>query len=75
MQLKTELTRRDALKVALATGTAATLPLWAHSAAAASTINFADIGVGDPGGDWSRYTQSSGYGVNLVSIGNNLSAI
>ena len=75
MQLKTELTRRDALKVALATGTAATLPLWARSAAAASTINFADIGVGDPGGDWSRYTQSSNYGVNLVSIGNAPSAI
>jgi putative spermidine/putrescine transport system substrate-binding protein len=75
MQLKTEITRRDALKVALATGTAATLPLWARSAAAASTINFADIGVGDPGGDWSRYTQSSNYGVNLVSIGNAPSAI
>jgi putative spermidine/putrescine transport system substrate-binding protein len=75
MQLKSELTRRDALKVALATGTAATLPLWARSAAAANTINFADIGVGDPGGDWSRYTQSSNYGVNLVSIGNAPSAI
>jgi putative spermidine/putrescine transport system substrate-binding protein len=75
MQLKIELTRRDALKVALATGTAATLPLWARSAAAANTINFADIGVGDPGGDWSRYTQSSNYGVNLVSIGNAPSAI
>jgi putative spermidine/putrescine transport system substrate-binding protein len=75
MQLKSELTRRDALKVALATGTVATLPLWARSAAAASTVNFADIGVGDPGGDWSRYTQSSNYGVNLVSIGNAPSAI
>ena len=75
MQLKIELTRRDVLKVALATGTAAILPLWARSAAAANTINFADIGVGDPGGDWSRYTQSSNYGVNLVSIGNAPSAI
>ncbi len=75
MQLNTELTRRDALKVALATGTAATLPLWAYPAAAAGNINFADIGVGDPGGDWSRYTQSSSYGVNLVSIGNAPSAI
>jgi putative spermidine/putrescine transport system substrate-binding protein len=75
MQLKIELMRRDVLKVALATGTAATLPLWARSAAAANTINFADIGVGDPGGDWSRYTQSSNYGVNLVSIGNAPSAI
>jgi len=75
MQLKIELTRRDVLKVALATGTAAILPLWARSAAAANTINFADIGVGDPGGDWSRYTLSSNYGVNLVSIGNAPSAI
>jgi putative spermidine/putrescine transport system substrate-binding protein len=75
MRPNIEFTRRDALKVALATGTAATLPFWARAAAAASTVNFADIGVGDPGGDWSRYTQSSGYGVNLVSIGNAPSAI
>jgi putative spermidine/putrescine transport system substrate-binding protein len=75
MRPNTEFTRRDALRVALATGTAATLPFWARAAAAASTVNFADIGVGDPGGDWSRYTQSSGYGVNLVSIGNAPSAI
>jgi spermidine/putrescine-binding protein len=42
---------------------------------AAGKVNFADIGVGDPDGDWSRYTKSSGYGVNLVSIGNAPSAI
>ena len=42
---------------------------------AAGTINFADIGVGDPDGDWSRYTKASGYNVNLVAIGNAPSAI
>ena len=44
--------------------------------AAEKTVNFADIGVGDPGGDWSKYTKASGgWGVNLVSIGNAPSAI
>ncbi len=37
-------------------------------------VNFADIGVGDPG-DWSKYTATSGASVNLVSIGNAPSAI
>jgi spermidine/putrescine-binding protein len=37
-------------------------------------VNFADIGVGDPG-DWSKFTASSGAGVNLVAIGNAPSAI
>ena len=43
--------------------------------AAGGTLNFADIGVGDPGGDWSKFTAASGYNVNLVSIGNAPSAI
>ena len=51
------------------------MPLFAAAARAGGTINFADIGVGDPDGDWSRYTKSSGYGVNLVAIGNGPSAI
>ena len=50
-------------------------PLFAATARAAGTINFADIGVGDPDGDWSRYTKASGYNVNLVAIGNAPSAI
>lgn len=37
-------------------------------------VNFADIGVGDPG-DWSKFTASSGAGVNLVAIGNAPSAV
>ncbi len=75
MHLNSAMTRRDALKVALAAGTAASSPIWASAALAAGTVNFADIGVGDPGGDWSRYTKASGYNVNLVSIGNAPSAI
>jgi spermidine/putrescine-binding protein len=68
-------TRRDALKLTLAAGASTTLLLRSHNASAAGTINFADIGVGDPSGDWSRYTKASGYNVNLVSIGNAPSAI
>ncbi|MFI5382600.1 MAG: PotD/PotF family extracellular solute-binding protein [Tepidisphaerales bacterium] len=51
------------------------MPLFAATAEAAGTINFADIGVGDPDGDWSRFTKASGYNVNLVAIGNAPSAI
>src|SRR5690242_9199663 len=67
-------TRRDVLHIgataALAAGGLNTRRAWA-----AGTINFADIGVGDPGGDWSKYTALSGYGVNLVSMGNAPSAV
>ena len=75
MSYSSIISRRDALKIALATGGMAAVPGFASRAQAAGTVNFADIGVGDPGGDWSRYTKSSGYGVNLVSIGNAPSAI
>ena len=52
------------------------MPLFARNAFAAGTVNFADIGVGDPDGDWSRYTAASdGWNVNLVAIGNAPSAI
>ncbi len=40
---------------------AAMTPLFATSARAGGTINFADIGVGDPSGDWSRYSKESGF--------------
>ena len=44
--------------------------------AAGGTVNFADIGVGDPGGDWSLFTKAAnGWNVNLVAIGNAPSAI
>src|SRR6516164_2388160 len=76
MSTQSRLTRRDVMALGAASGlSAAMMPLFAAAARAGGTINFADIGVGDPDGDWSRYTKSSGYGVNLVAIGNGPSAI
>ena len=66
--------RRDALYLGL-TGILASGALHVPQSRAAGTINFADIGVGDPGGDWSKYTAATGYGVNLVSMGNAPSAV
>ena len=43
--------------------------------AAGRTLAIADVGVGDPGGDWSRFEQPTGDQVNLVSIGNAPSAV
>jgi putative spermidine/putrescine transport system substrate-binding protein len=43
--------------------------------AAGRTLTIADVGVGDPGGDWSRFEGPSGSQVNLVSIGNAPSAV
>jgi spermidine/putrescine-binding protein len=70
-------TRRGILKTSLLTGLAFSAgPLLARRASAAGgTVNFADIGVGDPDGDWSRFTGPTGYEVNLVAIGNAPSAI
>jgi spermidine/putrescine-binding protein len=68
------MTRRDVLHIS-ATAMLAAGGLRIPRAWAAGTINFADIGVGDPGGDWSKYTAASGYGVNLVSMGNAPSAV
>jgi putative spermidine/putrescine transport system substrate-binding protein len=67
--------RRDLLKLAAASGLAGALPFVARPALAAESVNFADIGVGDPGGDWSLYTKGTGWNVNLVAIGNAPSAI
>ena len=39
------------------------------------TVQFGDIGVGDPGGDWSRFTKATDWGVNLVAFGNAPSAV
>jgi spermidine/putrescine-binding protein len=75
MPFANALSRRDALRIALAAGVAAGTLGRFSPALAAGTINFADIGVGDTDGDWSRYTKASGYNVNLVSIGNAPSAI
>ena len=69
--------RRDLLKSGLAVGAStALLPLNSgRSLAAEGTLNFADIGVGDPGGDWSSFVKKSGWNVNLVAIGNAPAAI
>jgi spermidine/putrescine-binding protein len=70
------LCRRELMRTALYVSAAAGFAGIARSAAAAEAINFADIGVGDPGGDWSRFTKATGGNtVNLVSIGNAPSAI
>ncbi len=73
MAILNSMTRREALQLALIVAAAGTLT--ARGASAAGTLNFADIGVGDPGGDWSRFTAASGWNVNLVSIGNAPSAV
>ncbi|HEX7126395.1 MAG TPA: extracellular solute-binding protein [Thermodesulfobacteriota bacterium] len=71
---RTGSSRRDFLKYTAATGLAAggalsgRLP--AALAAAGGTVTLADIGVGDPDGDWSRFTNATGWKVNLVAIGN-----
>ena len=77
MTARSNIDRREFMKYALATGaTAALLRMDGRPAAAAGgTLNFADVGVGDPGGDWSKFTGASGWGVNLVAIGNAPSAI
>jgi spermidine/putrescine-binding protein len=71
-----EISRRDVLRTGLAAAALAGAGWRIPDAlAAGGSVNFADIGVGDPGGDWSKYTEASGYAVNLVSIGNAPSAI
>ena len=70
-------TRRDLFKLGIVSAT--TVGAWPLISgpvrAGAGTINFADIGVGDPGGDWSSFTKATGWNVNLVAIGNAPSAI
>jgi hypothetical protein len=68
--------RRQVLASGLLGGTGLILGgrLMPALAQAKTMVNFADIGVGDPG-DWSKYTATSGASVNLVSIGNAPSAI
>ena len=77
MDIASLYSRRDLMKAGLVTGlAAATMPLATRPThAAGGTINFADIGVGDPDGDWSRFTNPTGWKVNLVAIGNAPSAI
>src|SRR5919106_3346302 len=71
------MSRREMIKVTLTAAAAlGAFGLPVRSArAAGGTLQFADIGVGDPGGDWSKFTTATGWDVNLVSIGNAPSAI
>jgi putative spermidine/putrescine transport system substrate-binding protein len=78
MLIQQGMSRRRLMQYGLAT--AAALPFagaasrWA-AAASKGTVQFADIGVGDPGGDWSKFTAATGWDVNLVAFGNAPSAI
>ena len=70
--------RRQVLRAGSALGIAGLLGvprLVPPALAAGRTLTIADVGVGDPGGDWSRFEQPSGNQVNLVSIGNAPSAV
>ena len=73
---RVNMNRRDALRLALSLSAAAGLCLAPPRAHAAGTINFADIGVGDPGGDWSKFTRRRAAITSIwSSIGNAPSAI
>src|SRR2546426_4045444 len=41
-------------------------PAWA----AKGSVTLADVGVGDPGGDWSKFSGPAGWAVRLVAMGN-----
>ncbi len=73
------LSRRRLLAGGTALGVGAALAgarsLVAPALAAGRTLTIADVGVGDPGGDWSRFQKPTGNDVNLVSIGNAPSAV
>src|SRR6266567_8094950 len=46
-------------------------PAWA----AKGSVTLADVGVGDPGGDWSKFSGPTGWDVKLVAMGNAPSAV
>jgi putative spermidine/putrescine transport system substrate-binding protein len=73
------LSRRSVLAAGTALGAAAMFGsrhgIAPGASAAGRTLTIADVGVGDPGGDWSKFEQPSGNEVNLVSIGNAPSAV
>ena len=71
------LLRRELLLSGAAFGTASLLVAGSADIARAAdkTVNFADIGVGNPGGSWQPFVKATGWNVNLVAIGNAPSAI
>jgi putative spermidine/putrescine transport system substrate-binding protein len=73
------LSRRQVLRASTALGISLGLTgrqwLASPALAAGRTLTIADVGVGDPGGDWSKFQEPTGNQVNLVSIGNAPSAV
>jgi putative spermidine/putrescine transport system substrate-binding protein len=71
------LSRRQVLLAGTALGAALAGRQWLAppALAAGRMLTVADVGVGDPGGDWSRFEEPTGNQVNLVSIGNAPSAV
>jgi len=71
----TALGRRGFLRSSAAFGAVSLTGLPAFAQSGGNEVIIADIGVGDPGGDWSRFTGETGNSVNMVSIGNAPAAI
>ncbi len=80
-QERSEVTRRSFLKRAAVGGAALAVSRGGFArftparAATKGTVTLADIGVGDPGGDWSRFSGPTGWDVKLVAMGNAPSAV
>jgi putative spermidine/putrescine transport system substrate-binding protein len=73
------LSRRQVLQagaaLSLGAGLVGSGRLAPRALAAGRTLTIADVGVGDPGSDWSPFEEPTGDQVNLVSIGNAPSAV
>lgn len=78
MSIGKNVTRRQALvsSAGLAFGAAllGSGAFMQRALAAGRDLTLADIGVGDPG-DWSKFAEATGNGVNVVSMGNAPSAV
>src|SRR5436190_21299932 len=67
----TGVSRREFLERAAVGGAGLALAgRWAPAWAAKGTVTLADVGVGDPGGDWSKFSGPTGWDVKLVAMGN-----
>jgi spermidine/putrescine-binding protein len=71
-------TRRDFLRsTGIAAASLAAMPEFlaacgtgsTSGGASKGTLNFADVGVGDPG-SWKQFTSASGWGVHVITMGN-----